>query len=271
MNWHLDQVQIASYAAGDSLGARAASTEAHLLTCGECRAALAPAAPTDRLVAVWAEIEERVDEPHKSWLERLLIKLHVPADEARLLAAAPSLQFSWLVALAAVLAFAAAATHSGPRGVMLFLVLAPLVQVAAVAGAFGKDIDPTYEITRSTPYSAHRLLLLRTASVLGTSLVLTSAFALTVSDAWVAAAWLLPSLAMVGLVLSLTRWLDLHWAAALVTATYLAVVTTVWQVDGSARDLFATTAQISWLLIVVGCLFIVFVPSQNRAALRRNP
>jgi hypothetical protein len=271
MNWHLDQAQIASYATGDSLGARAASAEAHLFTCSECRAALAPAAPTDRLDAVWAQIEERVDEPHKSWLERLLIKLRVPTDEARLLASAPSLQLSWVAALALVLTFSAAATHSGERGVLLFLVLAPLVPVAAVAGAFGRGIDPTYEITCSTPYSSQRLLLLRVAAVLSTSLLLTSAVALTVSDAWVAAAWLLPSLAMVGLVLSLSPWVDLPWAAALVTATYVSVVSTTWKVDGSVRELYQEPAQISSLLIVVLCLIVIFVPTRNRAALRRTP
>ena len=269
MSWHLDDAQIRSYAAGNAVGARAASVEAHLLSCRDCRTALTPAVPEQRLAAAWAEIEERVDQPHRSWVERLLARFHVPAEEGRLLAAAPSLQLSWLVALAAVLAFAAAATHGGPQGVLLFLLLAPLAPVAAVAGAYGNGIDPTYEITRSTPYPQHRLLLLRVAAVVATSLVLTSAVALTVSDAWVTAAWLLPSLALVGLVLALSRWLTTLVAAVSVAAAYTFMLGAVWLSEGSVREVFQAPGQIAALAILVGCLLVVFVPESSRNALRR--
>lgn len=271
MNWHLDPSMAQLYANGDLAGARAASVEAHLLACGTCRTLLAPSAPAERLDSLWHEIEQRVDQPRQSWLERLLTKIRVPADEARLLAAAPSLQLSWLVSVATVLAFAAGATHGGEGGVLVFLVLAPLVPVAGVAGAYGRGIDPTYEITRSTPYPTQRLLLLRVAAVLVTSLVLTSAFALTVSDAWVAAGWLLPSLAMVGLVLTLCRWLEPQIAAAVVTAAYMLSVSAVWKSDGTVHDLFQVPGQLAALAITITCLFTFFSPMHNRAALRRVP
>ncbi len=271
MNWHLDQATAELYAGGELAGARAASVEAHLLACDACRARLRPVAPSVRLEALWAEIEERVDSPRQTWLVRLLTALRVPNEEARLLAAAPSLQLSWLVALATVLAFAAAATHGGERGMLLFLVLAPLAPVAGVAGAYGRGIDPTYEVTRSTPYSTYRLLLLRVTAVLVTSVLLTSAIALMVSDAWIAAAWLLPSLAMVGLILVMSRWFELPVTAGAVAAMYSAVVGSAWFSHTSIRSLFDTPTQLASLAIVIGCLLVVFIPMHNRAALRRIP
>lgn len=270
MNWHLEQAVVETYANGELAGARAASVEAHLLSCGRCRAMIVPVAPADRLASLWSEIEERVDSPGQSWLERLLGRVRIPADDARLLAAAPSLQLSWLISLAVVLSFAAAATHSGERGVLLFLVLAPLAPVAGVAGAYGRGIDPTYEIACATPYPTHRLLLLRVAAVLTTSLVLTSAVAFTVSEAWVAAGWLLPSLAMVGIALTLCRWIELPMAAATVAAGYLLTVGVVWREDGTVYDLFQATGQLASLAITVACLLIVFGPMHNRAAIRRT-
>lgn len=167
--------------------------------------------------------------------------------------------------------FAASATHAGEKGVLLFLVLAPLAPVACVAGAYGPGIDPTYEIQRSTSYPSHRLLLLRVAAVLVTSLLLTSAVALTVSDTWVAAGWLLPSLAMVGLVLTLCRWVELQIAAAVVTAAYLVIFGAVWISDGNVHHLFQASGQLAAFLMTVGCLLMLFGPLNNRVALRRSP
>lgn len=262
MTWHLDPAWVRDYADGALGGARAASLEAHVVTCAGCRDLMAAAAPTARLAAVWAGVEERVDAPRRTWAERLLLQLGVSEHDARLLAAAPSLQLSWLLALTVVLAFAATAASADDRGLRFFLAVAPLVPVLGVAGAYGRGIDPTYETTRATPYPSYRLLLLRVVAVLAVSLVVTGAFALLVTGGWPAAAWLLPSLAMVGVVLVLTRFVELPVAAAAVAGTYLLALASVVASRGEVVDLFARSGQLVSLAVVLLCLALVLSPSR---------
>ena len=142
--WHLDQDLVRRYVAGEANAVLAASVEAHVVACGECRRLLAPAVDARRLDAVWAEIADTVDTPQAGLFERLLHLLGVRADTARLLAATPSLRIPWLAAVAAVFAFAALAAGLAPQGQLLFLTVAPLAPVAGVALAFGRAGDPTY-------------------------------------------------------------------------------------------------------------------------------
>lgn len=268
MTWHLDPALARDYADGSLGGASAASVEAHVARCAGCRGLLAPAAPAARLAAAWAAVEERVDAPRRTWVERLLLRLGVSDHDARLLSAAPSLQLSWLLALTVVLAFAATAALADDRGLRFFLAIAPLVPVAGVAGAYGRGIDPTYETTRATPYPTYRLLLLRVVAVLVVSLVVTGAFALLVTGGWPAAAWLLPSLAMVGVVLVLTRFIELPVAAATVAGVYLLALAGVVAGRGEVVDLFARDGQLVSLTVVLLCLALVLSPTRL-TALRR--
>ena len=89
-----------------------------------------------------------------------------------------------LALLPATLALA----QTGDRGIGLFLALAPVLPVAGVAVAFGPRTDPLHEVAVAAPYSSFRLLLLRSAAVLTTSLLLAvPAAALLPATAWVAA------------------------------------------------------------------------------------
>ena len=56
MSWHIDSETLQRYATGTATSATAASAEAHLTGCAECRALLAPAVPAPRLDAIWAEV-----------------------------------------------------------------------------------------------------------------------------------------------------------------------------------------------------------------------
>ena len=68
--------------------------------------------------------------------------------------------------------------------------------VAAVAFAYGQDVDPMWDTTLAAPYSPLRLLLLRAVSVVVVALPLALAAApLLPGPPWVAVAWLLPGLA----------------------------------------------------------------------------
>lgn len=270
MNWHVSPEMATSYGAGQLVGARAASVEAHVLACEQCRALLRTDDMSQRLAAIWDGVEEHVDQPRATLIERLLILCRVPADEARLLAAAPSLQISWLVALLAVAGGTSLLSQQAARFVLVFVVLAPVLQVVSVAGAYGAHLDPTYELTRSTSYPTARLLMLRTLAVLGVSLVITGGTALALTSHWAAVAWLLPSLALVSITLLLTKWVDLNLAGSGVCVAYLFAVMSALLNEATVRSIFGGPVQLAAIAATLVCGLILFAPRAERAQTRRN-
>jgi hypothetical protein len=250
--WHLDQDLVRRYASGATDGVLAASIEAHLVACGECRRRLAPAVDRGRLDAVWAEVADSVDTPRAGPFERLLQLIGVRPDTARLLAATPSLRASWLAAVAAALAFAALAAGSDQRGHLLFLTVAPLAPVAGVALAFGRAGDPTYEIAVATPYSAFRLLMVRTVAVLATTVPIAVAAAVVFAGpTGMAAAWLLPALALTATTLALAERVEPVYAGAGVSIVWLAVTVTAWPATAGPPALFGPAAQLIFLALAL--------------------
>ena len=138
--WHVHPGTLDDYLAGRLDPPRVLSVEAHMARCPRCRAAI----PAERswLDDSWAEILDAVDRPRLSPVERLLRVLGVPEHRARLLAATPTLRRSWLLALLAVLAFALLAAQVDGGHVLVFLVVAPVLPVLAVAAAYGPKVDP---------------------------------------------------------------------------------------------------------------------------------
>ena len=122
---------------------------------------------SDRLEAIWHEVERRVDAPRRSRPERMLRRLGVrrgdgapggrDADAAGAVVAGGGRR-------ARVRGLAAAQVDE--RYLRMFLVVAPLGPLAGVAVAFAGGLDPTQEIGLAAPYSGLRLLLIRTAAVL---------------------------------------------------------------------------------------------------------
>jgi hypothetical protein len=206
--WHADEALLAHYARGDADPLRGASLEQHLLHCADCRARIAAYVDAAPLEAVWSRIQDRAEVGRRPAVEQLLLRLGASGTDALVVAAAPSLQASWLLGLAVTLAFAAlGAVWGGPAGVALFLLLAPLVPVAGVAFAYGPDVDPSFETGLAAPYPAARLLLLRTAAVLAGSLPLTLVAGLLAPGlSWSAVSWLLPALALTAVVLAASTW-----------------------------------------------------------------
>jgi len=221
--WHVDDDLLDTYAQGRPLPpALTASVEAHLERCGHCQARMTPTVDLVRLDAVWAEVVDAVDAPRVGLLERLLLRLGVAPDTARLLAVTPSLQLSWLTGTVIALALALAVAHSGDDGVALFLALAPVLPVAGVAVAFSARTDPLHEVAIAAPYSSYRLLLVRSAAVLVSTLVLAvPAAALLPSTPWVAAGWLLPALALTCTSLALATRVDPVVSSAALAGTWL--------------------------------------------------
>jgi hypothetical protein len=265
-SWHLDDDLLDTYAEGRPMTpALAASVEAHLERCSPCQLRLAPAADPVRLDAVWAEVLDRVDAPRVGLLERFLLRAGLAPSTARLLAVTPSLQLSWITGTAIALSLALLAAHSGEDGVALFLALAPVLPVAGVAVAFGPRTDPLHEVAVAAPYSSYRLLLLRTAAVLAATLVLAVPTALLLpSTPWVAAAWLLPALALTCTSLALATRVDPVLSSAALAGTWLVLALSGLRPD---RDPLVVATAVPQLL----CLALFVAAGAVLLGQRRSP
>ncbi len=140
--------------------------------------------------------------------------------------------------------------------ITLFLTVAPLAPVLAVATAFGPEGGAALEQESAAPYPLVRLVLLRTGAVLLTALpvVLVGQLFFPELAAWV---WLLPALGFTAAVLGLSTWFG-PWRPA-------TVITAVWVVGTAAANrldtvwaVFAPRYVVLYLLmLVLGPLVLV--------------
>ncbi len=215
----------------------------------------------DRLTANWLAITAELDTPKASVVERLLGRTGLSSGTVRLMAGTPALRRAWFAALAtAIVVGLSAADSNDPRSSMfVFLVIAPLVPLLGVALAYGVRADPAHEITLATPMSGLRLILLRSAVVLGVSaVVLGLASLLGPSPALMAGAWLLPALGLTALNLVLMTMMVPHRASLAAAMLWLGTLVVV---DVSSTDklaAFSPTAQLVAVLLAAGSLAIVF-------------
>jgi hypothetical protein len=258
--WHLDEATVRAYVDGRPLTVVGASVEAHLVDCSDCRVLLGGLMSHQVVDRAWAGIRARVEAPHRGVAERLVRWCGVSAASARLLVAVPAFRGAWLLGMFVVSLFAAgAAIFAGEYGLTVFLVVAPLAPVAGVAASFGGDADPCHELVTVTPHSAVRLLLLRTAGVLATSLPITVVAGLLLpGPAWLGVAWLTPAAAGVALTLLLTpvfgstavaATLGACWSLGVVSATRLGDPVEV--VDPAMQLLFAAVTFVAVAALIL--------------------
>jgi hypothetical protein len=224
--WHADDDALRAYAEGRGLPLASASVEGHLMACAECRTRFAPMMAAEPLTKAWEAIRSTVEAPRRSAVERLLGRMGVSEETSRLLAAVPAFGEAWLVGMVAVTVFSGVAASFSERfGLAVFLLVAPLAPVAGVSASYGGDADPSYELGTVAPYSALRLLLLRTAGVLALSVptAVVVGFVLPGPD-WLAVAWLTPAVAGVTLCLALSPRLGTTAAAATVGGAWAVTV-----------------------------------------------
>jgi hypothetical protein len=229
--WHVDPAVLAAYAEGRYTSLTAVSVEAHLMSCRGCAATLGELMPREPVDRAWRAIRAHVEEPRAGVVERLLGLLGASAESARLLVAVPAFRGAWVLGTFSITVFAGvAALVAGDMGMFLFLTVAPLAPVAGVAASFGGDADPAHELVVVTPFSSLRLLLLRTAGVLATSVPVTMLLGLVLpGPAWLAVAWLTPALAGIAIILALSSYVG--------TMTTASVIGVAWSVGvlGAAR------------------------------------
>jgi len=202
------------YAAATLDEAVAWSVEAHLTGCAHCRSALTAYVELERLARNRSVLLVRAALPDGRF-SRFLRRCGVPDHLLRLLAATPSLRRSWLLAIVGVLAvvtgeslltgagvgrlagLAGLSVSRGEAVLVPFILVTPLLVLAAVAAAFLPMFDPAYQLAVAAPFSGFTLLLVRAVSALATALVLVvcAAFAMP-GPGWLPAMLLLPSLAL---------------------------------------------------------------------------
>jgi hypothetical protein len=223
--WHADAELLAGYVAGALGRAPAASVEAHLMTCALCRAAVSPLADPDRLARNLAAITERVDEPRLLPIERLLQRLGVPERVTRVLMITPAARAAWLAGVAVALAIAVVAdlNNASEGALFAFLVVAPLLPLAAVAAAFGSRTDPVRELIVAAPVPAFELLLLRSLAVLAPTIAVAAVASLVIPhQPWDSALWLLPSFGLAATTLALGTWFPVRPVACALGGAWIA-------------------------------------------------
>jgi hypothetical protein len=275
VKWHVDNNLLDRYIASDLDDVRAASIEAHVIACSECRARLARGVGPARIERVWHEIRDSIDTPRRRVIETLLVKFGMREYSARLVAVTPSLTGSWFAAVAFALAWAVFAAHAGTRGVLFFLVVAPLIPLAGIAFAFGPRIDPTYEVSVAAPMHGVRLLLLRAGCVLGSTLVLVGIASIGLPDiGWKAAAWLLPALAVSLATIALATWIDPLVAAGIVAFVWVAStsLSPLWHRGVPSLDRIAAfdPGGQALLAVLIGIAVIVLLARGRRFDLGRH-
>lgn len=236
--WHARPEILSLYATAPDLveGVTASSLEAHLLSCEECRRAVAAAADPGLVARSWEGLADRIDQARPTAAERVLGWV-LPGHVARVVAATPALRLAWLAAVTAVTAAVVAAARQVGADTP-FLVLAPIVPLAGVAISFGPAPDPAGEVALATPMHGAGLVLWRTAAVLATSLAVLVPASLALPGLELhAAGWVLPALALTLGAVALSTWVPPFTATAVAGVGWLVALQVAALTDGVSRTL----------------------------------
>jgi hypothetical protein len=151
----------------------------------------------------------------------------------------------------------------------MFLLVAPLAPVAGVAAAFGGDADPSHEIVVTAPYSAGRLLLMRTAAVLATCTPIAMLVGLTLpGPAWLTVAWLSPAAAGIAVTLALAPAVGLTSSATAVGVVWSVLSLAVSRAQDPLA-LVGPAGQLACLCLAVLSLGVILSKSPSLDLPRR--
>jgi hypothetical protein len=227
--WHVDPEALQGWVDGVAGPLVSVSVEQHVQHCAHCQAAVTELLP-DPLRSSWDDVLAAVEVPRPGWVQRFLLRLGLSDSDSLIVASGPTLRVPWILGTIGVLFFVLVATvYADINAQGMFLLVAPLIPVAGVAVAYGPASDPSYEAVLTSPYPMVRLALLRTVSVLTTSVPLViGAGLLLPTSTLVAVAWLLPAAGFIAVVLTASNWVEPSYAAVAVGASWFAAV--VWAV-----------------------------------------
>ena len=256
MTWHIVGEQLDAYLGGRVDPPTAASVEAHLVACGECRARLARHTPASALASSWHGVERRIDAEPDGAAERLLARAGLSEHHRRLLAPTAPLRLAWLVAIAAASASGALLVRDAPAGgslgVLVYLTLAAIVPLAAVAASLGTASEPAPEVAVAAPLGAAQVTGLRASAVLVVTVAISLVAGVLLPGPWTeAAVWLLPSLAMCALTTALSGRLGPVQAASVVGVVWVEGVTAWVAATHDRLAPFRTGPQLAYLTLAV--------------------
>jgi hypothetical protein len=274
---HATRELLAGYAAGTVETVAVWSVEAHLTGCAHCRSALSALVDAGRLARNRSVLLVRVALPHGGLVRRLLCRCGVPDYVLDLVAATPSLTWSWLLSVGGVLAVvtgeAAAvrydwipvsgqsglAGNPSPGALAPFLLIAPLLVLAGVAAAFLPMLDPAYRLAIAAPFSGIKLLLIRAISALIAALVPVACAALIVpGPGWLPVALLLPSLALCAFALATASILGSR-AAALIAAMLWALPALLLATRHVPLAIVQRNAQFACAVVLCICAVVIYL------------
>lgn len=263
MTWHLPDEVVIAYADGRVSDPDAWSVEAHLNTCERCRTQVARVPVADTVTdRVWAAMTSELPlqgrvSPGTRWREAWVLATSGPAA-----------RWAWLAACVIVLATATAlgATASGNHPPWLGM-LAPLLPVIGVAASYGSGLDDAYEVIAATPGGGLRLVLVRTAVVLATTIPL-ALLAGVVAGYGSPAPWLLASLALTVSTLALGSLVGTERAAALVGVCWVAPISVNIANSLAVPVTLSPEAAPVWIAVTVIGAAVVFTRHESFNELR---
>lgn len=263
--WHADEETLRSWATGAAAPMLAASVEAHLLRCAECRrrtGALSVRSTPEDAVRRWDALADRIDRPRSNPLLRLGL-------------ATPGLRTAWLASLLLLLALPVLVTVAEVR-LPLYMALAPVAPLGAVALAYGRHAEPAGELALATPAAGLRVVAARAVLVALTAVPIGVGGALLLGlPVETAFGWLLPGAALASLVaLAGTSRFDPALVAACLGSTWAVVVS--WPAasrrvpaDVVSEALASAPSQLTALTIALAAVALTIV-RRDAVAYRRN-
>ncbi len=249
--WHAGPELLTRYAAGELSHAGQAAVETHLTVCADCRASSKPLVEPDSLDLVWSGVATKIAAPRLPLPLRVLRRLGVPHTDLVVIRASSSMWLSWALAMLGAILFAILTSWLTTYEQELFYAaVAPLLPALLVAGAYDAS-DPTRELMTATPFSKLRMALLRTAVAVAAALPVVALMSAVVPGlAGHRGAWLLPSLALTVLALTLLT----SWTASVtmgVLSSGWILVVAVWAERGSLDAVATGGVQIAFAAVTL--------------------
>ena len=239
------------------------SVEAHLLHCAGCRTTVNGVvdmtAGKELLDAVWGGVTEQLDRPALGVLERILCRLGCSEGTVRIIATTTRSRWAYLFAVCLSVLLAVYASQSARESAFgLFLIVAPMGPLVATAVAFGRWSEPVYELFGTVPTSPLRVLLLRVIAAVTPAIALTAlSIPWLLEHGWLAAAWLLPSLALAVGAIALSSWVRVESAAVAVGTAWVAIPVVLRFPVADLFDLFGAPAQIASIVAAASAIGVM--------------
>jgi hypothetical protein len=260
--WHVGPGVWERYVTGGLDFPAQSAVDTHVQGCAACQQAAVTYVDAPALDRAWMKVTLEIVRPRVSAPWTGLLRAGVPDSDVVVLRASSGLYLPWVSSILAALACAFLSGSLPAQQDRLFLLLAPLIPVLAVALAYDVT-DPLRELETSTPLSKFRIALLRTSAALAVALPVTTGLGLTVPGLrGLAFVWLMPGLCLTMTMLLLLTWWT-AWVTAGVVAASWAVAVGVLTDAGSAGAVASEGAQLAFAAITLAMAVLLMVRTRT--------